>query len=307
MDFGKLNDISKVNFSLPPDHTDTLKTLKKQSTPPPLEVYVGCPVWSCEEWVGKWYPEKTQSKDYLKYYAQQFNTIELNTTHYRIPDFQTIEKWRENTLASFRFCPKILQTISHDQMLQNVENLLQAFCDSVWELGEKLGICFLQLPPYFSPDKLYILENFVKIFPKEIQLSVEFRHEDWFKAKNGQIPLSIASEMLENNGISTVICDVSGRRDVLHQRLTSTTAVIRFVGNSLHITDYQRLDEWIERIAIWKENGLGKLYFFMHEPDNVLSPDLVVYFIEKLNQTCGLHLPKPTVYQSQTHTQTKLF
>ena len=307
MDFGKLNDISKINFSLPPDHLATLLTLKKHTQNAQLEVFVGCPVWSCEEWVGKWYPAKIQSKDYLKYYAQQFNTIELNTTHYRIPDANTIDKWRESTPSSFRFCPKILQTISHDQLLQNTESLLQAFCDSIWELENKLGICFLQLPPYFSPDKLHILEKFVQIFPKEIRLSIEFRHEGWFRLENGLLPFTLATEMLENYAISTVICDVSGRRDVLHQRLTTTTAVVRFVGNSLHITDYQRLDEWIERIALWKENGLEKLYFFMHEPDNVLSPDLVVYFIEKLNQRCALQLRKPMIYQNTTFTQSKLF
>lgn len=307
MDFGKLNDISKVDFSLPPDHVATLDTLRKHTQNAPLEVFVGCPVWSCEEWVGKWYPAKTQSKDFLKYYGQQFNTIELNTTHYRIPDFSTIEKWRESTPASFRFCPKILQTISHDQLLQNTEALLQAFCDSMWELGNRLGVCFLQLPPYFAPDKLHILENFIKTFPKEIKLSVEFRHEGWFRGKNEQLPFSTAAEMLKSHEISTVICDVSGRRDVLHQCLTTTTAVVRFVGNSLHSTDYQRLDEWIERIAIWKENGLEKLYFFMHEPDNVLSPDLVVYFIERLNYTCSLNLKKPITYTSSLATQAKLF
>jgi uncharacterized protein YecE (DUF72 family) len=307
MDFGKLSNISKVNFSLPPDHVATLPTLKKHTQNTDLEVFIGCPVWSCEEWVGKWYPAKTQSKDYLKHYAQQFNTIELNTTHYRTPDLATIAKWRENTPTTFRFCPKILQTISHDQLLQNTETLLQAFCDSVWELGEKLGVCFLQLPPYFSPDKLYILEKFIKTFPPEIALSIEFRHEDWFRLKNGQLPFSIATEMLENYKVSTVICDVAGRRDVLHQRLTTTTAVVRFVENSLHITDYQRLDEWVERIATWKENGLEKLYFFMHEPDNVLSPDLVVYFIDKLNEKCGLQLKKPLVYQNFSSTQSKLF
>jgi uncharacterized protein YecE (DUF72 family) len=306
MDFGKHSDITKVNFALPPDHIATLKNLQKlHKEAVKLQVFVGCPVWSCEEWVGRWYPPKTQAKDFLKYYAQQFNTIELNTTHYRVPDFSTIAKWRESTPITFRFCPKILQTISHAQLLQNVDELTNAFCESVWELGSRLGICFLQLPPYFSPEKLHILENFVKNFPKQIPLSVEFRHEAWFIRKNGIMPFDLASQILENEQISTVICDVAGRRDVLHQCLTSTTAVIRFVGNGLHLTDYQRINEWVQRIKYWQENGLEKLYFFMHEPDNVLSPELVVYFIEQMNKVCLLNLPKPIIYQQKI--QTKLF
>ncbi len=306
MDFGKLIDISKVNFALPPDHHHTLPNLQKLHRQPlALEVFVGCPVWSCEEWVGKWYPPKTQSKDFLRHYAQQFNTIELNTTHYRIPDFSTIDKWRESTPATFRFCPKILQTISHTQLLQNADLLTNAFCESVWELRDHLGICFLQLPPYFAPDKLHILENFVKNFPTQIPLAIEFRHEAWFIHKKGIAPFDLASQILENEQISTVICDVSGRRDVLHQCLTTTTAVVRFVGNSLHLTDYQRIDEWIQRIRLWQENGLEKLYFFMHEPDNVLSPELVVYFITQMNKVCLLKLQKPAVYTQNA--QAKLF
>lgn len=297
MDFGKLNDISKVDFSLPPDHPQTAKTLQKQGvTSLKLEVFVGCPVWATDAWVGRWYPAGTQSKDFLRQYARQFNTIELNTTHYRIPDFTTIEKWRESTPASFRFCPKILQTISHAQLLQNVDALMNSFCESVWQLQDRLGVCFLQLPPYFSPDKLAILEDFIKSFPPEIALAIEFRNEEWFRGKRQAF--DVAAQLLASQQISTVICDVAGRRDVLHQCLTTTTAVVRFVGNSLHSSDYRRIDEWIGRIKAWQENGLEKLYFFMHEPDNVLSPELVLYFIDKINQVCGLHLKKPIFYQN---------
>lgn len=305
MDFGKLNDISKVDFSLPLDHPHTAKTLQKVANPAQeLEVFVGCPVWATDAWVGKWYPSGTQSKDFLRHYARQFNTIELNTTHYRIPDFTTIERWRESTPPSFRFCPKILQTISHSHLLQNIEALMNSFCESVWQLQDRLGVCFLQLPPYFSPDKLAILEDFVKSFPPEIALAIEFRNEGWFKKENNE-PFDTATQILEDYQISTVLCDVSGRRDVLHQRLTTATAVVRFVGNSLHPSDYQRIDDWVTRIKIWQEQGLKKLYFFMHEPDNVLSPELVLYFIEKINKACNLHLKKPTIYQNSV--QANLF
>lgn len=304
MDFGKLPDISRVDFRLPADHLLTENVLAK-SKKSSIEVYVGCPVWSCEAWVGSWYPPRTQSKDFLKYYAQQFNTIELNTTHYRIPDLRTVDKWRESTPAYFRFCPKIPQVISHDHLLQDVALLNQNFCENVYALGNRLGICFLQLPPYFAPDKLPILENYIKQFPPQVPLSVEFRHEAWFAKRNGLAPIDEATQMLESYGVSTVICDVAGRRDVLHQRLTTTTAVIRFVGNNLHPTDYSRIDEWVHRIQTWIAMGLEKLYFFVHEPDNILSPDLSLYFIEKINQACNLHLKLPISYQK--HSQIKLF
>lgn len=306
MDFGKLNDISKVDFSLPPDHTQTIGTLQKfENKADDFEVFVGCPIWACESWVGKWYPAGTPPKDFLKQYARQFNTIELNTTHYRIPDFSTIDKWRESTPNSFRFCPKILQSVSHTQLLQNIDTLMNLFCESIWQLKDRLGICFLQLPPYFTPDKLAVLENFIKYFPPEIALSVEFRNEAWFMKKNGIAPFDVAAQLLETYQISTVICDVAGRRDVMHQRLTTATAVVRFVGNSLHLSDYQRIDEWVERLKTWQDEGLKKLYFFVHEPDNTLSPDLALYFISQINKVCHLNIRKPITYQQII--QSKLF
>lgn len=303
MDFGKLSDISGVDFSLPPDHPQTLQKVGHQANT--LEVFVGCPVWACDSWVGKWYPAGTPPKDFLRHYARQFNTIELNTTHYRIPDFATIDKWRESTPPSFRFCPKILQTISHTQLLQNIDALMNAFCESIWQLKDRLGICFLQLPPYFTPDKLAVLEKFASDFPPEISLSVEFRNEAWFIKKNGITPFDAAAELLEAYQISTVICDVAGRRDVLHQRLTTDTAVVRFVGNSLHLSDYQRIDAWVGRLETWKDKGLKKMYFFVHEPDNTLSPELALYFIEQANLRCNLQIKKPLIHQHII--QSKLF
>jgi uncharacterized protein YecE (DUF72 family) len=77
------------------------------------------------------------------------------------------------------------------------------------------------------------------------------------------------------------------------------------VGNSLHPSDFQRLDAWVERIAAWLVQGLQQLYFFLHQPDNTLAPELAVYFIERLNQRCQLQLAVP---QKQAQVQQgKLF
>ncbi len=81
-----------------------------------------------------------------------------------------------------------------------------------------------------------------------------------------------------------VITDVAGRRDVLHQRVTSNTVVIRFVGNNLHDSDYQRLNDWIERLYHWNLNGVENIYFFVHQPQSDLAIDTAIYFAAQLNQ-----------------------
>ena len=80
----------------------------------------------------------------------------------------------------------------------------------------------------------------------------------------------------------------------VHMRLTKPGAFIRFEGNALHKTDYQRIDTWVQRIKQWQDQGLQSVYFFMHQHDEVHSPILCKYLIEQMNQILGtsLHVPE---------------
>ena len=178
MKFAKLPDISHVDFSLPPDppqNAGVLAALPKMAAPP--VIYLGATGYNMKPWVGSWYPAGAKDKDHLKYYGTQFATIEHNTTHYRIPDEATVARWREETPPDFRFCPKIPQTISHARDLGLSSGQIQFFCKMIAGLEEKLGCCFLQVPPYFSAQDLPLLMRFLEVFPKEIPLAVEVRHD----------------------------------------------------------------------------------------------------------------------------------
>ena len=118
---------------------------------------------------------------------------------------------------------------------------------------------------------------------------MEFRHTDWYNAPE------VADELaglLKQSSITNVLVDTAGRRDLLHMRLTTPTAFIRYVGAN-HPTDYNRLDDWLERIANWKEKGLSELYFFVHQNVELESPLLSAYFIEKMNKQLGTGLAIP--------------
>ncbi|MFL5813139.1 MAG: DUF72 domain-containing protein [Bdellovibrionia bacterium] len=296
MDFGKLPSISGVDFSLPADFTGNAQLLNRLgATGSKPAVYTGAPVWSQKEWVGRIYPLGTRSQDYLKFYSQQFYTIELNTTHYRIPDEDTINNWRTHSEPGFKFCPKFPQMISHERMLQDAEAMTQSFCKSVMGLGDRLGRSFLQLPPQFSPAQLPVLRNFLETLPRGFQLAIEFRHPAWFSKG---VLRSDVTRLLEIYGAVALITDVAGRRDVLHMSLTAPSVMVRFVGNSLHPTDYSRIDAWIGRLNDWISQGIREIYFFIHEPDNVQAPDLIQYFTQEINIRCGLEL-KPWVEMNQ--------
>lgn len=305
MDFGKLRNIKNINFSLPEDSVETQRTLRQM---PPREtlpkVYIGCTGWSMKEWIGKVYPQNTKPQDFLYHYSRQFNTIELNTTHYRTPSVSDIQKWYETTPADFRFAPKMLQTVSHAPQLGFGTGLTTQFCEAISGLGEKLGVCFMQLPPQFGIKNLKILEIYLQKFPKNIHLAIEVRHEEWFA--NSQYT-KVLFDLLESHQVSTVITDVAGRRDVLHQRLTTSTAVIRFVGNDLHPSDYKRIDEWVLRLKKWFELGLHEVYFFTHEPDNLKAPDLALYTCQAIRTQFEAILRGPIFIQNEPPTQISLF
>lgn len=289
MDFGKLKDITKVNFALPPEspHNTQLLAKLKRAEGEKVRIYVGCTGWAMKEWVGKTYPLGAKSTDFLKHYGLQFNTIELNTTHYHTPSVATIRAWAAAVPPDFRFCPKLLQSISHspDLGINNAETL--AFLDTIRFFENKLGNCFMQLPPFFKWQHLNSLEQFFtkfqQAFNNAIPFSVEIRHESWFESPKYS---DIFFQLLKNFGISTVITDVAGRRDVLHQRLTSSIALVRFVGNAtpetLHETDKKRIDEWVNQLKIWIDKGLKAVYFFTHQPDNLLAPELADYTCQKM-------------------------
>ncbi|MFM2000329.1 MAG: hypothetical protein RL204_2276, partial [Bacteroidota bacterium] len=119
MKYGKLDSIEGVDFTLPKDHKQTKSLLA--GMPVDLTILQGGTMWNIPEWVGKIYPLKTPKKDFLREYAKQFSTIELNATHYRTPTKETVLSWVEAVPESFKFCPKFPQSISHYRRFKNCD------------------------------------------------------------------------------------------------------------------------------------------------------------------------------------------
>jgi uncharacterized protein YecE (DUF72 family) len=292
MDFGRLSDLRYVDFRLPPDHPDTAAVLAHGAASTPPELFVGCPIWTNKAWLGSYFPAGIREADYLHHYARQFNSLELNTTHYRIPDAPTVRKWRDAVPPGFRFCPKLPQSISHDRALYNADDLTLTFCRSIRELNDRLGWCFLQLPPTFGPENLSRLERYLLDFPAGVPLAVELRHPSWF---SDAVAFAAVAALLEALNKNLVLTDVAGRRDVLHMRLTTPAAFIRFNGHGLVNSDYQRADAWAERIAHWLQQGLRTVYFFVHQKDILHTPRWTQHFLARLNGLTGLAVPAPHV------------
>jgi uncharacterized protein YecE (DUF72 family) len=140
------------------------------------------------------------------------------------------------------------------------------------------------------------IRGFMDDFPQDVPLFLELRHDDVYA--NGY-DNNVFNHLKANNR-GTIITDAAGKRDFVHMHLSTPECFIRFVGNSLHTSDYTRIDDWVQRIKVWMEQGLEKCYFFMHQHEELHSPELIKYLIEQLNKHCGTTLTPPRLYNEGT-------
>lgn len=298
MEFGRVPEaeLDAVDFSLPEEPAFNKKILKGKPAAKP-NVYLGCAKWGREEWVGKIYPPKTKEKDFLKHYVQHYNSIELNATHYKVYGEAGIQKWAAQAAGrDFKFCPKLYQGITHRGPLGNKQFITNEFFRGIVAFGKHLGPIFVQVSDTFSPKRKEELYDYLGTLPTDLQFFLEVRHPDWFK--KDEIREELFSTLKELK-IGAVITDTAGRRDCAHMYLTVPKVFIRYVGNSLHPSDYTRCDVWVDRMKYWLDKGLQELYFFMHMHDEATSPELTVYLVDKINAAMGLELIKPEFYTGE--------
>jgi uncharacterized protein YecE (DUF72 family) len=294
MDFGKIpeKELKEIDFTLPPDPPENKEVLKKGKGK--TKFYIGCAKWGRKDWIGKLYPKGTKEKDFLHYYATQFNSIEFNGFFYNVHSREQVEKWVSMVPKNFLFCPKFTQSITHLRRLKNTKPEVDQFLDVVSAFGKHLGPIFLMPHPQMSVKSLDTIEEFISDMPKDIDLFLELRHEEWYTGKQGYNPELYS--FLRKNKRGAVITDAAGRRDCVHMHLSTPECFIRFVGNALHPTDYMRIDDWVQRIKLWMKEGLDTCYFFMHQHEELHSPELIKYFIQQMNKHCGTDIPLPTIY-----------
>lgn len=294
MDFGKLEEreLGQVNLALPPEPAGNAAVLKKGKGK--TKFYIGCAKWGRKDWVGKLYPKGTKEKDFLHHYATQFNSIEFNGFFYNVHSREQVQKWVNEVPKGFLFCPKFTQSITHIRRLKNARKEVDTFLDVISAFGDHLGPVFLMPHPQMGVKHLETIEEFINDIPKDIDVFLEMRHEDWYTTGKGYSPELY--DYLCTHKMGSVITDAAGRRDCVHMHLTKPECFIRFVGNGLHPTDYLRIDDWVQRIKLWMDQGLERCYFFMHQHDELHSPELIKYFIEQMNSHCGTKIPLPKIY-----------
>ena len=295
MKFGKLEDISGIEFILPPDHPHTLNNLALQRLKE-KKIYMGGTMWNIPKWKGKIYPAKTKADQMGPEYCKQFSTIELNATHYKIHGPEIITKWKNFSTKEFMFCPKFPNLITHYRRFLNSEELTAEFLLAISHFEEKLGPSFIQLRPDYSPKYANRLVDYLKTIPEDFNLALEFRHPEWF-ARNAEAEK--VWKLIEERNITAVISATAGRRDALHMRMTSDTLILRFGGYDLDPSDEIRLAQWADRIKYWIENGLNNVHIWMHQFNSIKTPETCILFGKMLEEKTGISVKVPSMVQEQ--------
>ena len=161
------------------------------------KIRIGTSGWTYRHWQGRFYPQELSSRKWLEYYCQYFDTVELNSPFYRIPNRRTFESWRERTPRDFLFSVKASRLITHVRKLRGAEEEIRWFFSEVEGLGEKLGPVLFQTPPSLKAD-LQVLKAFLGVLPPG-RYAFEFRHPSWFSPDVYRI--------LEENGATLCIAD----------------------------------------------------------------------------------------------------
>ncbi len=172
-----------------------------------LPIRIGTSAFTAAGWEGSFYPKALPAKDQLSYYAQHFDTVEVDSTYYRIPALSTVKGWAAKTPAGFIFAAKVPQIITHEKVLVDCAGDLKEFLDVMSALGEKLGPLLFQFP-YFNKkafasvnDFLARLVPFLKTLPKGQPFAVEIRNKNWL------VPAFV--ETLRSRGIALALIDQS--------------------------------------------------------------------------------------------------
>jgi uncharacterized protein YecE (DUF72 family) len=141
-------------------------------------IYVGTSGWTYDDWTGPFYPDDVKGAQRLEFYAEKFNTVEVNATFYRLPTQNMIDAWNRRLGSSFHLVVKGSRLITHRKKLDDCREPLEAFSDRVLQL-RRLKVILWQLPPSLHRD-CERLARFLSELPGEVRHAVEFRHESWW-------------------------------------------------------------------------------------------------------------------------------
>jgi uncharacterized protein YecE (DUF72 family) len=185
------------------------------------EIRIGTSGWYYDHWSGRFYPADLPKSKWFEYYAQYFDTVEINNTFYHLPKEQTLRRWHKIAPKDFLYAVKANRYITHIKKLKDAAEPLERFFEIAGLLKSRLGPILYQLPPSLQKD-LDLLEAFIKLLPKRKTAVFEFRHESWYSDDT--------YNLLDKSGACFCIHDMPGKESP--HIVTGGVIYVRFHGTT---------------------------------------------------------------------------
>jgi uncharacterized protein YecE (DUF72 family) len=187
-----------------------------------LKFYIGCSGWSYSAWKGPFYPPNLENSEWLRFYSQIFDYVEIDSSFYRIPNQFMVRNWAKKTPGNFRFTAKFPKVITHDKHLVDIEKEVEVFLKNIEPLHEKTLALLIQLPPSIEiMPGLEGLRHLAPLLDNRFRYAVEVRHQSWFQ--------DLAYNFFADNKICMVWSQLAGIRTP--PIVTTDFLYVRFIGD----------------------------------------------------------------------------
>jgi uncharacterized protein YecE (DUF72 family) len=218
-------------------------------------IRIGCSGWNYRSWREEFYPKGLPASRWLEHYATVFDTVEINTTFYRLARREAVERWATQTPEGFCFAVKASRYLTHVKRLTDLDVGVQRLVEPLepLERAGRKGPMLWQLPPNFHRDDERLARALDALPPG--RHTFEFRHPSWFADE--------VYELLRWHSVALTIGDRRGLEFQTHE-ITADFTFVRFhYGHRGRRGNYSQreLREWAARIAGWSRSVDVYAYF----------------------------------------------
>ena len=222
-------------------------------------IRIGCSGWNYKHWRnGVFYPPRLPPRRWLDFYSRRFDTVEINSTFYRLPRQTAVENWIRESPPDFVFAVKMSRYATHIKRLRDLGPSIELFYERLGPMlgSPKFGPVLWQLPPGFRRDDERLAEALAQL--PAGRHCFEFRHESWF--------VDGVYDLLRSHGVALVIGDTPERPFQPHVFTAEWTFVRFHYGRRGRDSNYseRELEAWAQRIEAWAR-GIEVFAYFNND------------------------------------------
>ena len=240
-----------------------------------LQLRIGCSGWLYRHWRGAFYPATLPQSGWFDYYAQRFDSVELNNTFYRLPERSTFAEWRRQAPEEFVFAVKASRFLTHIKRLKDPAEPLKRLFSRASALGPHFGPMLYQLPPRWKRNAQR-LDAFLARLPAGRRHAIEFRDSSWYT--------DAVFACLERHGVALCLHDMAG--SATEWIVTAPFIYVRFHGPIKYAGRYggRVLEKWAAWLATQVRSGRSMFGYFNNDVGGHAPRDAVRLRAELLSE-----------------------